>query len=306
MHLKWVFFKLAFLYTRVYAFFCYYRKKKQQRELEEKVRLFFAEKDPHRIKKIVRGIFELRGGRKMQRYLIPRIDDQFIQWFVAIEGLDHLDDALKEGKGVLMMAGHIGNPHIGFSVLRRMGYRITIIKGGKSKKAEYRKGRYSDPHEYTIFTEDAPLSKSSRERAGDVLRSGGTLYYSADAFGGKRKVEVSFLRRNMAFATGTLYLARQTRAIVLPFIHLYRHGKIQLIFGAPIDGGWKHGEEDYGRILSEFTGWMESIILKYPEEYMGIYGDTVPDHYYREMKKKGLALQIPHPPPDLPLEGGGT
>jgi lauroyl/myristoyl acyltransferase len=204
------------------------------------------------------------------------------------------------------MAGHIGNPHIGFSVLRTMGYQITIIKGGKSKKTDDRKYRYSDPPEYTIFTEDAPLSKNSRERALDVLRSGRTLYYSVDAFGGKRRVEVPFLGRNMAFATGTLYLAHQTNAIVLPFIHLYRHGKIELIFRAPIDVGWKNGEEDYRRMISEFTGWMESIILKYPEEYMGIYGDTVPDHYYREMKKKGLALQIPHPPPALPLEGGGT
>jgi len=277
---------MAFLYTRVYAFFCYYRKKKQQKELEEKVRLFFPVQDPHRIKRIVKGIFELRGGRKMQRYLIPRMDDQFIQRFVTIEGLDHLNKAMKEGRGILMMAGHIGNPHIGFSVLRTMGYQITIIKGGKSKKTDDRRYRYSDPPEYTIFTEDAPLSKNSRERALDVLRSGRTLYYSMDAFGGKRRVEVPFLGRNMAFATGTLYLARQTNAIVLPFIHLYRHGKIELIFRAPIDVGWKNGEEDYRRMITEFTGWMESIILKYPEEYMGIYGDTVPDHYYREMKNR--------------------
>jgi lauroyl/myristoyl acyltransferase len=187
-----------------------------------------------------------------------------------------------------MMAGHIGNPHIGFSVLRAMGYQITIIKGGKSKKADHRKYRYSDPPEYTIFTEDAPLSKDSRERALDVLRSGRTLYYSMDAFGGKRRVEVPFLGRSMAFATGTLYLAHQTHAIVLPFIHLYRHGRIELIFKSPIDVGWKNGEGDYRRMISEFTGWMESIILKCPEEYMGMYGDTVLDHYYHEMKGNGM------------------
>jgi KDO2-lipid IV(A) lauroyltransferase len=282
--LKWVFFKLALLYPRVYAFFCYYRKKRRQEELEEKVKLFFSVRDPRRVKTIVKGIFELRGGRKMQRYLIPRIDHQFIEWFVTIEGLTYLDKALKEGRGILMMAGHIGNPHIGFSVLRAMGYQITIIKGGKSKKARYRKNRYTDPPEFTIFTEDAPLTRNARERALDVLRSGRPLYYSMDAFGGKRRIEVPFLGRNMAFATGTLHLARQTNAIVLPFIHLYRHGRIELIFKGPIDADWMHGEEDYRRMISEFTEWMESIILKYPEEYMGIYGDTVLDHYYREVK----------------------
>ncbi len=285
MHLKCLFFKLSFLYTRVYAFFCYYRKKGQQKGLEEKVKLFFPVTDPRRIKRIVKGIFELRGVRKIQRYLIPWIDHPFIERFVKIEGLNHLDLALKEGRGILMMAGHIGNPHIGFSVLRAMGYQITIIKGGKSKKVDRRRYRYSDPPEYTIFTEDAPLTKNSRGRALDVLSSGKTLYYSVDAFGGKRRVEVPFLGRPMAFATGTLHLAHQANAIVLPFIHLYRHGEIELIFRAPIDEGWKSGEEDYKRMISEFTGWMESIILKYPEEYMGIYGDTVLDHYYREIRK---------------------
>jgi hypothetical protein len=123
-----------------------------------------------------------------------------------------------------------------------MGYQITIIKGGKSKKADHRKYRYSDPPEYTIFTEDAPLSKDSRERALDVLRSGRTLYYSMDAFGGKRRVEVPFLGRNMAFATWTLYLAHQTNAIVLPFIHLYRHEKDRV----DLQGTDRRGLEEWG------------------------------------------------------------
>ena len=40
--------------------------------------------------------------------------DQFIKVFVTTEGLEYLDQALKEGRGILLMAPHIGNPHIGF------------------------------------------------------------------------------------------------------------------------------------------------------------------------------------------------
>jgi lauroyl/myristoyl acyltransferase len=280
--LKEIFYKIAFLYPRLYAFFCYYRKKEQRREFEEKVRLFCPESQaPDRIQRIVRGIFELRGSRKLQRYLIPQMGDQFIKVFVTTEGLEYLDQALKEGRGILLMAPHIGNPHIGICVLRLMGYEITIIKGGKPRKPKFPKIRYSDPHAYTVFTEDTSLSKTSKERIFDILKSGRILYYSGDASLGKRNVEVSFLGKPMLFPTGTLHLAREANAIVFPFIHLYRRGKIQLILKERMDEGWIHGEGGYRRIIEAFATLLESYIHKYPEEYMGFYGDTVVNHYYR-------------------------
>ncbi len=286
--MKSFFYKLAFLYPRVYAFFCYYRKKEQRAEFEEKVKLFF---DPHanpdQVKRAVRGVFEIRGSRKMQRYLLPRLDKDFVRRFVTIEGLHHLDRALQQGRGILMIAGHIGNPHIGLNIIRVMGYDLTIIKGGKTKIPRFPKFRYSDPLEFTIFTEDTSLSKTARERALEILRSPGRiLYYSGDAIEGKRKVEIPFLGHPMQFATGTLHLAAQTHAIVLPIIHLYRHGKIWVGLGAPLDGQWKNGPDDYKRILETFAKLMESYIIPHPEEYMGMYGHTVLNDCYRAYKGK--------------------
>ena len=284
--MKWIFFKLAFLYPRIYAFFCYYRKKAQRLELEEKVRLFFdPDADPKKVKRAVRGIFEIRGSRKMQRYLLPRLDKDFVREFVMLEGFHHLDQALKRGRGVLMIAGHIGNPHIGLNIVRTLGYDLTIIKGGKTKIPRYPRFRYSDPLEFTIFTEDTSLSKTARERALEILRSPGRiLYYSGDAIEGKRKVGIQFLGHTMQFATGTLHLAAQANAIVLPIIHLYRHGRIYVGLGEPLDGQWENGPDDYRRILEAFVKLLEAYIIPHPEEYMGMYGHTVLNACYRSYK----------------------
>jgi lauroyl/myristoyl acyltransferase len=88
----------------------------------------------------------------------------------------------------------------------------------------------------------------------------------------------------MNFPTGMLHFALQTNAIVLPFFHLYRRGKIKLIFKEPIDGDWKQGKKDYKRIMGEFAKLLESYISSSPEEYMGLYGDTVLNYYYRSSK----------------------
>ncbi len=283
--MKWFFFKLAFLYPRVYAFFCYYRKTEHRREYEEKIKLFYnKDMDQKGIRRIVRGIFELRGLRKTQRYLIPLMDNRFIQQFVTIEGLDILDRALTKKKGVILMAAHIGNFHIGFNILRALGYEINFFKGGNPKKTGFKKFRYIDPVEYTIFAHNAPLSNAAKERILEILRSGRIIYYTGDAEGGRKKAEVSFLGRTINFPTGMLHFALQATAIVVPFIHLHRRGKIKLIFKEPIDGDWKQGEKDYKRIIGEFAKLLESYILAYPEEYMGIYGPTVLSNYYRSSK----------------------
>jgi len=285
--MKRILFKIAFLYPRLYAFFCYYRKRDQREAFEDKVRMFCSSRtNGQELKKIVRGLFEIRGTRKLQNYLIPQMDRDFVKWFVAIEGIDRLDQALKQGRGVLLMSAHIGNPHMGFSVLRILGYQINIIKGGKPRRSRQQRFRYSDPHEFTIFTHDTSLPVTSRERALEILQSGKILYYSGDAVGGKTKVEIPFLGHRIRFSTGTLHLAFQANAIVIPFIHLYQGGKIRLIFHEPMEGPWT-GERDYRRVIESYAKLLESHVLERPEEYMGFYGNTILSDYYQSHGKQG-------------------
>lgn len=102
----------------------------RRREFEEKVVFFYPkEKDPQRVKAIVKGVFELRGVRKVMRHLIPLMDAQFVRSFVKVEDLHHLDQGLKQGKGVILIAGHIGIPHLAFNALRVMGYDVVLLSG---------------------------------------------------------------------------------------------------------------------------------------------------------------------------------
>jgi lauroyl/myristoyl acyltransferase len=284
--LKWLFFKLAFFYPRIYSFFCYYRKQARRKEFEEKARLFYSnQQDPQSVKKIIRGVFELRGVRKMMRYLIPWMDHRFIKRFVKVEGLQHLDGMLRKGRGVLLMAGHIGVPHLAFNALRVMGYHVILLSGVTPKKAKHPRVRYYDTSDQTIFVHDLSLSETYKKRILDTLGSGKVIYYDGDAGEGRVKERIPFLGKEMEFPTGMLHLARQANAAVIPFIHLLRRGDMTLIFKAPYDHGWEDGKEAYVRIVREFAGLLESYVLRYPEQYLGIYGPTVLDYYYRSQRK---------------------
>jgi KDO2-lipid IV(A) lauroyltransferase len=289
--LKWLLFKLAFFYPKLYAFFCYYRKRGRRNEIEEKFD-FFLKKGwtSEEKKKIVRHIFELRGSRKIMHYLIPLMNNRVINEFFKIEGLHHVDQALKEGRGVVLMAAHLGNPHLAFCALRVIGYDLILIKGGAPKKAEHRQFRYRETTEDTIFIDDSVLAATYKEMILKTLRAGKVIHYYGDTREGRAKEKILFLGREMDFATGMIHLAHQARAAIIPCIHLYQKGRIALIFREPIDHHWERGVDEYKGIVSEFAKLVESYILHYPEQYMGIYGPTVLAHYYRSHQNGAMPM----------------
>jgi hypothetical protein len=56
---------------------------------------------------------------------------------------------------------------------------------------------------------------------------------------------------------------------------------LRLIFEERIDDYWKDGERAYGRIVRRYAKLLESHVLAHPEQYIGIYGPTVLNDYYR-------------------------
>jgi lauroyl/myristoyl acyltransferase len=241
--------------------------------------------DSESVKKIIKGVFELRGVRKMMRYLIPWMDRRFIESYVNVEGLQHLDGMLKKGRGVLLMAGHIGVPHLAFNALRVLGYDVVLLSGVTPKKAKHPKIRYYDTEDQTIFVHDLSHSETYKKRILDALGSGKIIYYDGDAGEGRVRERVRFLGKMMEFPTGMLHLAHRANAAVIPFIHLFKRGHMKLIFREPCDRGWEEGEGAYGRIVKEFAELLESFVLQNPEQYLGIYGPTVLDHCYRSLRE---------------------
>lgn len=283
--MKWLLLRPAFLYPRVYAFFCYYRKKRRRKEIEEALLLCNRGWDREKIKAITLGIFERRGLKKLNRRLIPLFDGPFIEEFTRTEGFHHLDHALKEGKGVVLMAGHFGNPHLSINAMRVMGYNVKVLKGGRLRKARSSRFEYYESWENTFFLHDPSVSDADKKkRVLDFLQSNGILYQMADAAEGRRKEYVAFLGREMGFPTGLIHLARQAKAALIPLLHYYEKGRLRLILKERIDDHWEGGEEGYKKIVADYAKLLESSILSHPEQYIGVYGPTVLNEYYRSQR----------------------
>ena len=219
------------------------------------------------------------------------MDRQYVKQFVDIAGLHHLDKALKKKNGIILMTGHFGNPHLSWSALRILGYDITVLKGGGSPRgSKHSKYKYYDTNDNTIFLHDPSPETAYKKRIIDTLNKGKIIYHAEDVAEGRSGKEVVFLGKKMKFPTGMIYFAHQTEATIIPLLHFYRRGKISLIFKEPIHNNWARGELEYDAILKKYAKIIEYYILKYPEQYFGIYGPTVLSHYYRSHYKVPLPV----------------
>lgn len=70
--------------------------------------------------------------RNFAKYLVDffrfsKLDKNFIDKFVSIEGKRYLDEALSNGKGVIVVTAHLGNWELGGVIAALLGYPLNVI-----------------------------------------------------------------------------------------------------------------------------------------------------------------------------------
>jgi KDO2-lipid IV(A) lauroyltransferase len=69
-------------------------------------------------------------GRAIAEFArVPCVDVDYIDRYIRFEGLSHLDRALEEGRGGVLVTGHFGSWELMGCVLVRMGYPVTFVVG---------------------------------------------------------------------------------------------------------------------------------------------------------------------------------
>ncbi len=67
-------------------------------------------------------------AKTMAEFLkLPWISDAKLQELVLVEGLEHMDEALAEGRGVLVITAHFGNWELGGALLSVKGYPMNVV-----------------------------------------------------------------------------------------------------------------------------------------------------------------------------------
>ena len=105
----------------------YLFSKQDRVAVRENLKAVFPDIDRRLLEKYTKGVF-INFGLYLANFLrFKKIDLNYINKHLVIEGLEEVDKALARKKGLIILSGHIGNWELGGIALGLLGYQINAI-----------------------------------------------------------------------------------------------------------------------------------------------------------------------------------
>ena len=211
--------------------------------------------DERTAKKLVRASFINMARNVLDILAMPMLNEQNLSDYIEIEHLERMEEALAEGRGVVVLTGHIGCWEWLSAAFTLNGMPVSAIA---KPQPNIQYTRVLDDLRATIHVEIFSRGTSELLAAARALKSGRILGFLADQDGGPGGAFIDFFGRPAATPLGPAVFSRKFRSPVLPaFILRQPSGKHKVVIGE-IMRCPKTGDTD--RDLYEFTVQMTAIV----------------------------------------------
>lgn len=220
---------------------------------------------------------ELAGNHILWRardLLLDGASDERAKSIFDVGGREHLDAAMAQGKGCIVLASHFGAHMLPAHWMYRENYPLRLYMERPRSISKYMSRKFGDDGPLSqdkLFISrksDPADSASSILRAARALKSEMILFVAGDVrWEGKLTAESRFLGRTFQFSTTWVVLAATSGApVVVSFCQMGKDGRYHLefrpAFQVPRDGGSPEGMSRWVRHYMEI---LEEQVRRYPE-----------------------------------------
>jgi KDO2-lipid IV(A) lauroyltransferase len=235
------------------------------------LRLAFAgEKENKELRSLALRVFQNLGKNVVDAVRLKNMKWEDIDRIIEIEGLQHLDQAYRQGKGVIALTGHIGNFELLAAWFSLKGYRVSVI--GR-ELYDPRLDRLLVENRERIGLENIPTTAGVKSIV-KALKSGRALGVLADQDSSRvRGVFVDFFGIPARTPVGPILLPYKTGSPIIPMA-IVRQGKnryriivkpeVQLVFS-------EDREKDIVEVTQRCAKVLESIIREYPDQWLWMH-----------------------------------
>jgi KDO2-lipid IV(A) lauroyltransferase len=226
---------------------------------------------PQDLQKTARACFAHLGMGFFELVNLPRLDQSEFSELIQVEGEENLSNAIKEGRGVIYIGGHIGNWELMAAVVARRGYPLKVIAAPiYDERLDQLVSRYRS--RFGIETIQRGNVRSTRQILSG-LRQGCMLAFLIDQNTQVDGAYVDFFGRPAYTPIGVASLAlRSDIPVVMGYSHRLDDGRHRVVFEKPLTlvrSG--RSEEDVKTNTAIFTKCLEEFILKRPEQWVWMH-----------------------------------
>ena len=232
--------------------------------------VYGKEKSAEEIRRMGRKVFEMLGknaGDIIRGFRIMKLPE--FEKFRVINGIEHIEEAYRKGKGVIFLTGHLGSFEFTATETSFRGYKPLIV-GTRMKDEKLNE---------LLAQQRNKLGATAVERGKDTvklvknLKSGGTMIILIDQDTKVKSRFVDFLGYPCATPIGATILAMKTGAAVVPiFTHLRDDYKLEINCYPEIEMTITGNEEtDLIVNTQKLSDATEREIRKYPEQWVWMH-----------------------------------
>lgn len=226
---------------------------------------------------LARLAFAFRHFYGFGRSLIDRIailsgkDDLYT---FTSHGHEHIDRALEQGNGVVLLTAHLGNWEVMAQVLSGMEANVTLVMydGVQPDLRRTIEDMAQGRAFRVLFTDGSPSSAAAILSA---LADGDVVGLMGDRVLAGRSALVPFLGGRARFPVGSYAVAAAAKA---PLMHVFavREGSRRYAFhGFPADllefGDRRNKQPDLDRWAAAFAARVEEFVRRYPEQWGNLF-----------------------------------
>jgi KDO2-lipid IV(A) lauroyltransferase len=206
-------------------------------------------------------------GKSMVEYvLFPSLNKEKLERMVEVEGAEHFDEALKRGKGAVLVGGHFGSWELMGAGLSQKGYPIDFLVGEQHNLLvdnlmnDYRRSM------------GIGIIKMGTAAKGIIkaLKDNRFVAMLSDQDAGSDGTVVEFFGRPASTPKGPAAFAlKMDVPIIMGFIVRRQDGRRQrIIIEKPIHGQkTADKEEDIRKLTQAYTSVLENYIRRYPDHW---------------------------------------
>lgn len=181
--------------------------------------------------------------------------------YVKIEGIEHIEEALKRGKGAIILSAHVGNWELGGIFMSLLGYPMFAVALPHRHKKVNELFNYQRERLGVVVV---PSLGVALRRIFDALKKNQLVALVGDrdfANGGKK---MSFLGATKVIPRGPAVLAKRTGASIVPGFMIRQPDDSHILrFLPPIS---TEGTES--SIMEEYARAIEDIVRQYPAQWL--------------------------------------
>lgn len=224
--------------------------------------LCFPDKTDAEREQLLKKTFESIGIAVMETIMSWWAPDSKLKHRVTIDGLEHLETAVKKNNGVILLGAHYTTLEIAGKLLAPYASFDALYRKHKNPVFDY--VMYKGRRNYC----EKVIERGNMREMMRSLKQGRTIWYAPDQnYGAEHSVFVTFFNIPAATITATSRLAALNNSPVVPFSHerLQNNSGYVLRFYPALDN---FPSEDTTADTQRINHLIENEILKMPGQYL--------------------------------------